>query len=213
MEFKVEDFHLVHVAERRDISLLKKILKDKALLSTASQGEDPTPGLEGDEEKVHMGLIMPNKQGKTIMSGRPIKDVSCVYFILNPKLIQDAVECGDNLHYCKTWNNGETTGCAPYNPSKSLLQNLIDWRNSHITSERKNAKFDLRNGTIYGTPFNEIAIRFSKDGKGNCLDGVIPLDRYLQAIYVPKQKKFLKLYDEIKEFSKNYPQYNWIFEE
>lgn len=83
------------------------------------------------------------------MSGRPLKDVSCVYFILNPNLIKDAVECGDNLHYCKTWNNGEITGCAPYNSSKSLLQNLIDWRNSHIASERKNAKFDLRTGVVY----------------------------------------------------------------
>lgn len=64
MEFKVEDFHLVHVAESRNISLLKKIFKDNALLSSIKQ-EDPTPGLGGDEEKIFTGLIIPNKKGKT----------------------------------------------------------------------------------------------------------------------------------------------------
>ncbi len=62
--------------------------------------------------------------------------------------------------------------------------------------------------TMFGTPINEITIQFSKNMNGDCVEGEVSLEKYVQYIYVHKEAENI---DELIELSKKYNQYKWIF--
>lgn len=62
--------------------------------------------------------------------------------------------------------------------------------------------------TMFGTPINEITIQFSKNMNGDCVEGEVSLEKYVQYIYVHKEADNI---DELIALSEKYTQYKWIF--
>ena len=227
----VKEFHLVHATDALN---LEQILATDSLLSISKSKYEGSEFYEEElnkfnyDKKIFTGLIMPDENNKpnftinNAVSGR-------VYLILNPKLIEDYAQCSLNLtdgnevsfpFFCNNWNFGSNKDCIKYDTTKSLKDNLNIWRNTHIEYKKNRIqklksiarlKIDfekLVTWSIYFTPLNELAVQFSKNKKGQCIEGEIPLDKYLQAIYVYEDEDDE---GEIKELASEYPQYNWIF--
>ncbi len=226
----VKEFHLVHATYRDD---LEKILDSGSLLSI-SKGKQESTFWSGEiledfniknsyDKKIFTALIMPNENNVPNFTFENV-DSSLVYLILNPKLIRDYAECSSEKnvnteisfpHYCDGWNGGSNTDCIKYDKKKSLKANLNSWRESYLDvrdyrlkklkSKKKGPKY-LYTRSIYNTPNNELTIQFSKNSKGECIEGEIPLDKYLQAIYVHRDREYRAFV-----LASKYPQYNWIF--
>jgi hypothetical protein len=186
-------------------------------------------------KKIFTGLIMPDENGKPNFTYNKVNSVKFglpyVYFILKPQLIRDYAECSFKEtadievsfpHFCHRWSVGKNKDCIKYDTTKSLKDNLNSWRKAHIEYikfiKEKDKKGEKENPgnyvnsfvpfSIYFTPYNEVTIQFSKNSKGECIESEIPLDKYLQAIYIRENKNNN---GKIKELARKYPQYNWIF--
>jgi hypothetical protein len=230
----VKEFHLVHATTPDNF---RKILSSGSLLSISKAESNNSQFYEEDDdidknkykEKIFTGLIMPDEHNNPTFT---VDNTSSNwgYLILNPQLIEDYAQCSleQNVdtevsfpHFCDKWKGGSNKGCIKYDTSKSLKTNLNCWREAYLEMlklekeedeelEREHPEeyFPSYNFTIFGTPFNEVTIQFSKNKKGQCIEGEISLNKYLQAIYV---------YDdedddgEMSELARKYPQYNWIF--
>lgn len=230
----VKEFHLVHATYKYNLEeilasgSLLSISKGKQE-STFFYDKKNNSELEelniknAFSKKVFTGLIMPNENNVPNFTFENV-DSSSVYLILNPKLIKDYAQCSleQNAdtevsfpHYCDGWTYGSNTDCIKYDKKKSLKANLNSWREYYLyvreqrlkelKSKKKGPKY-LYTRTMFSTPTNELTIQFSKNSNNECIEGEIPLDKYLQAIYVHIESRF-----EIAELVRKYPQYNWIF--
>ena len=231
----VKEFHLVHAT---NVFNLESILATNSLLSISKSKSESSEFYElyvDDEDvnkygkKIFTGLIMPDENGKPNFTVKKVNSLY-VYFILKPQLIRDYADCSFKEtadievsfpHFCHRWSVGKNKDCIKYDTAKSLKDNLNSWRKAHIEyikfikeQDKKGAKenpnyvYSFVPYSIYFTPYNEVTIQFSKNSKGECIESEIPLDKYLQAIYI-RENKYNNV--KIKELAKKYPQYNWIF--
>lgn len=231
----VKEFHLVHATDiwnSESILATNSLLS----ISKSKNETDFYELYAGEEDankygkKIFTGLIMPDENGKPNFTINRVNSLGSlyVYFILKPQLVKDYAECslektgGNEVsfpHFCHHWHVGSNKDCIKYDTTKSLKTNLNSWRKAHIEyikfikEKDKKGKKENRDYiphfipfSLYGTPYSEVTIQFSKNSKGECIESEIPLDKYLQAIYVREDKA-----GKIKKLASKYPQYNWIF--
>lgn len=139
---------------------------------------------------VFYGFLYPNKDGEIHYD--PMMLGSSVHFIFSSKIIQDNAnmygcrKVHDLPIFCKGWNYGKIDEkCSYYNCKRSLEYNLNKWRNIMLKTE---SSFNPWNGMN----MNEIL-----------LEGEMPIDLDLVAIYLPYN-------DKLKNLKEKYPHYNWI---
>jgi hypothetical protein len=157
----VKEFHLVHAIYGLNV---KDVLSSGSLLSLSKQeGNNSIFFNKNDEKdnfykslvksfnydkKVFTGLIVPDENNEpvfTINHALP----HMVYFILDPKLIEDYNNCSIKIakniklkkssypYYCKEWSFANVNnGCIKYIPKKSLEFNLNKWRDDYLNKKQ-----------------------------------------------------------------------------
>lgn len=233
----LEEFHLVHAIT--DFSVLENVIKTGKLQSLSRQKDPKSPFFsffktkKEDKRyiynqynnKVFFGLIFPDQNNHPLFS---INNVSgnFVYLVFDPKMIEDYKNCSLQLVngrkisfplYCNEWTYGKYYKgvCKFYKKSKSLVENLNNFRTDFIEKKLKNL-YKPKKGinylyfkSVYNTTSNEIAVQFTHDMNDNCIEGEVFLKKYLQAIYVSFD--YNKNFEKIHELAKKYPEYTWIF--
>jgi hypothetical protein len=154
---------------------------------------------------------------------------STIYLLLGVDLLKDSEECAPNSTYiCNTWNFAKhNDNCIPY------TGNLNEWIEfvKHIPKEyseenRLNImeEFEIKENEVneyiemedrmngirmpFGTPDNEVTIKYSKDFNGRCVKSEISLKKYLKAIVIFEDENENEY--NIKGLQDSYPEYNWI---
>jgi hypothetical protein len=154
---------------------------------------------------------------------------SSIYLLLDIDLVKDSESCSPNSTYiCNKWNFAKhNDNCIPYKgdlnewiefvkyiPKVYTEQNrlnIIEYDEIEPNEVNEFIEMEERMNGIkmpFGTPDNEVTIKYSKDISGKCVKSEISLKKYLKAIVILEDENENE-YD-IKELQKKYPEYNWI---
>jgi hypothetical protein len=205
--YSVDNFFVTHTTS---IFRLRSILKESSIQPLSLRKkifEERNPGEIFDYESksdfyseaadpkkyinsIFYGFLFPDKED--MIYYEPMFYDGIVHFIFSSKIIKDNAEMygckgvNDLPVFCEGWKYGKIDDkCTYYNCKRSLKYNLNNWRNIILKQEP-----DFNPWT--GTTINEIL-----------LEGEMPLDLDLVAIYTPYSNK-------IKELKEKYPYYNWV---
>jgi hypothetical protein len=180
------------------LELRKKLSKDEIEYEEISDFYSESKNKEKYVKSVFYGFLFPDENN--IIEYNPKIDV---HLIFSPKIIKDNANmygCRDVKDlpvFCKEWKYGTIDeNCYYYDCKKSLEENLNIWRSIALTNTELNIWTSTTN--------NEIL-----------MEGEMPLDADLIAIYVPEPtmltKERLEHYNNfVTELKEKYPEYNWV---
>lgn len=225
---KYEDKYLLH--SFRDISP-KPIFDSGKLFSISKQTSPITSqwyrennvNQERDDYKNVLFTTFFYKDSKILPNN------STMYLFLDIDLLKDSEECAPNTTYiCNRWNFAKhNSNCIPYTgdlnkwiefvkytPKEYSEQNRLNIIEYEEIEENEVNEFitmeDRMNGIRmpFGTPDNEVTIKYSKDMNGKCVKSEISLKKYLKAIVIFSDDE--DDYYGSKKLQEMYPEYNWI---
>jgi hypothetical protein len=203
--FPVEKFYVSHFT---DIKRIRSILESHALQPSGMQKEYGGRYRENVEEKnlkkydnsVFYSIVFPDDNGIPIFEESRISGYG--FFVFSPKIIEDNADMlgrrgiSELPIFCQGWAYGEIhEHCYTYESDKSLEENLNIWR----TIVHENIKQYMKDPKTE----NLLSAEGRTLGTELLLEGEMPIDMDLIAIYIPKVKPIIIKYPE--DFLAKYP--------
>lgn len=225
---RYEDKFLIH--SFRDIS--PELILDQGKLLAISKQTSPITSQWYNENNVNQQMAdYKNVIFTTFFykDSKILPNSSTIYLLLDIDLLKDSEECKPSTTYiCNKWNFAKhNENCIPYTgnlnewidfvkyvPKEYSEQDRLDIINSmEIEPNEVNEYIEMEermNGIRmpFGTPDNEVTIKYSKDLSGRCVKSEVSLKKYLKAI-VAFEDENENEYD-FKGLQAKYPEYNWI---
>jgi hypothetical protein len=207
MSFPVEKFYVSHFT---DINRIRNILKSHALQPSGMQknyvgryreNAEEHGDLEKYNKSVFYSIIFPDDNGVPIFKESRITGYG--FFVFSPKIIEDNAKIvgrrgvSELPIFCKAWNYGKIREeyCHTYDTDKSLEENLNSWR--QVMSENiKQYMIDPETKRLTSAEGRTLNTEL-------LLEGEMPIDMDLIAIYIPKVKHIVVKLSE--DFYKKYP--------
>lgn len=195
--FPVEKFYVSHFT---DIKRIQSILDARALQPSGMQKKyigryrenaEEHGDLKKYDKSVFYSIIFPDDNGVSIFKESFINGYG--FFIFSPKIIEDNAgmlgrrNVSELPIFCRGWAYGEIhENCYKYDSDKSLEENLNSWR--QIMSENiKQYMIDPETERLTSAEGRTLNTEL-------LLEGEMPIDMDLIAIYIPKVKlNFLKV--------------------
>jgi hypothetical protein len=206
--FPVEKFYVSHFT---DIKRIRSIIASRSLQPSGMQKEYVGRYREnaeehGDLEKYNKSLfysiVFPDDNGIPIFEKSLVSGYG--FFVFSPKIIEDNADMlgrrgvSELPIFCRGWAYGEIhEHCYTYESDKSLKENLNIWRtivHENIKQYMKDPKTE-RLISAEGRTLNTELL----------LEGEMPIDMDLIAIYIPKVKHIVVKYPEA--FLVKYPSF------
>lgn len=225
---KYEDKYLIH--SFRDISP-KLILESGKLLAISKQ---TSKIVSKWYNKNNVNQEMADYKNVIFTSffykdSKIIPNSSTIYLLLDIDLLKDSESCVPNSTYiCNTWNFAKhNDNCIPYSGNLNEWIEFVKYVPKEYTKDERleiMEEFEINENEVnefiemedkingirmpFGTPDNEVTIKYSKTIDNNCVKSEISLKKYLKAIVAFKDENENE-YD-INELQELYPEYNWI---
>jgi hypothetical protein len=206
MSFPVEKFYVSHFT---DIKRIRNIITSRALQPAGMQknyvgryreNAEEHGDLEKYDNSVFYSIIFPDDDGVPIFKESRITGYG--FFVFSPKIIEDNAKMvgrrgvSELPIFCKAWNYGKIhEHCYTYETDKSLEENLNSWR--QIMSENiKQYMIDPETERLTSAEGRTLNTEL-------LLEGEMPIDMDLIAIYIPKVKHIVVKHSEA--FLAKYP--------
>ena len=193
--FPIEKFYVSHFT---DIDRIRSIIGSRALQPSGMQKDYVGRYRENAEEEnlkkydnsVFYSIVFPDDNGIPIFEKSLVAGYG--FFVFSPKIIEDNADMlgrrgvSELPNFCRGWAYGKIhEHCYTYDSDKSLEENLNSWRSivhENIKQYMKDPKTE-RLISAEGRTLNTELL----------LEGEMPIDMDLIAIYIPKVKPiFLK---------------------
>lgn len=207
--FPTDKFYVSHFTR---VHNLENIIKVRALQPPIFQENFDSYYYETAEEKgnqekykksIFYSIIFPDSKGNPIYRNEEFDGGQAgggyAYFIFSPKIIEDNANMLNRRHiselpiFCKGWNYGKTDidKCDNYDTNISLYENLNKWRNKIKKSIQKYEE----------DPYQEkiVSVESNTLGTELLMEGEMPIDMDLIAIYIPEQIIYQYTEEQIKK--------------
>jgi hypothetical protein len=204
--FPVDKFYISHFT---DIDRIQSILDARALQPAGMQknyvgryreNAEEHGDLEKYDKSVFYSIVFPDDNGIPIFKESRISGYG--FFVFSPKIIEDNANMlgrhnvSENPIFCRGWAYGEIhENCYTYDNDKSLEENLNLWR-SIMTENIKQYMIDPETERLTSAEGRTLNTEI-------LMEGEMPIDMDLIAIYIPKVKHIVVKHSEA--FLAKYP--------